>query len=88
MQYIEIIQTILKHKFHLERSQPRHLAQRTRSAAPNIHATGPDDVIEAFRTAQHVLEMYRRTLEDSNSRRLNRLSNRVTKLVTEVRALK
>ena len=49
---------------------------------------GLDGVIEAFRTAQHALEMYRRTLSDGNARRcLDRLSNRLTKIVTEARKL-
>jgi Phage integrase family len=87
MRYVEIVQSDLQHEFHLARSQPRHLAPRPNSAAPNVLAAGLEGVIEAFRTAQHVLEMYRRTLQDGNSRRLNRLSNRVTKIITEIRVL-
>ena len=88
MRYVEIVQSDLQHEFHLARSQPRHLAPRPRSAAlATPPATGLDGVIDAFRTAQHVLEMYRRTLPEGNSRRLHRLSNRLTKIVTEIRAL-
>jgi site-specific recombinase XerD len=86
MRYVEIVQSDLQHEFHLARSQPRHLAPRPRSAAPIAPATGLDGVIDAFRTAQHVFEMYRRTISDDNSRRLDRLSNRLTKIVAEIRA--
>jgi hypothetical protein len=45
-------------------------------------------VIEAFRTAQHGLEMYRSTLCDGSFRRsLDRLSNRLTKIVSAARAI-
>jgi len=88
MRYVEIVQSDLQHEFHLARSQPRHLAPRPRSAAPTSLAAGLDGVIEAFRTAQHALEMYRRTLFDGNARpSLDRLSNRLTKIVIEIRAL-
>ena len=43
-----------------------------RSATPSSLAAGLDGVIEAFRTAQHVLEMFRRTLSDGTSRPLPR----------------
>ncbi len=88
MRYVEIAQSDLQHEFHLARTQPRHMAPRPRSAVPNVLVTGLDGVIEAFRTAQHALEMYRRTLPDGQSRGcLDRLSNRLTKIVTEARTL-
>jgi uncharacterized protein (UPF0262 family) len=38
--------------------------------------------------AQHVLEMFRRTLpNDTSRRRLDRLSNRLTKILSEARKL-
>jgi hypothetical protein len=38
--------------------------------------------------AQHVIEMYRRTLRDSSPRRsLDRLLNRLTKILGEIRKL-
>ncbi len=45
-------------------------------------------LIEALRSAQHVLEMFRRTLPDGASRRrLGRVANRLTKMVREAHAL-
>lgn len=88
MRYVEIVQSDLQHEFHLARSQPRYLAPPPRSGAPNPVATGLDGVLQALATAQHVLEMYRRTLPDGQARRrLDRLTNRLTKIVTETRTL-
>jgi len=45
-------------------------------------------VIDALLSAQHVLEMFRRTLPQGASRScLDRLSNRLTKIVAEARNL-
>ena len=50
--------------------------------------TGLNGVIDSLLAAQHVLEMFRRTLPDSPSRAsLNRLSNRLTKILSEARKL-
>jgi hypothetical protein len=41
-------------------------------------------LLESLRTSQHVLEMFRRTLLDGRPRRcLDRLANRLTKIVAE-----
>ena len=50
---------------------------------------GLDGLIDSLLAAQHVLEMFRRALPDGTSRRcLDRLSNRLTKIVTEARKLR
>jgi hypothetical protein len=50
---------------------------------------GLDGVIDSLLAAQHVLEMFRRALPNGPSRRcLDRLSNRLTKIVSEVRKLR
>ena len=47
-----------------------------------------DGVIDSLLAAHHVLEMFRRALPNGTSRRLlDRLSNRLTKIVTEARKL-
>lgn len=44
--------------------------------------------LQYVRAAQHVLEMFRRTLPNGTSRRrLDRLSNRLTKILSEARKL-
>ena len=86
MLYLEIALTDLQREFHLARSQPRHLAPQ-----PNTQVTpraGLDGVIDSLLTAQHVVEMYRRNLHDGTPRRcLDRLSNRLTKILAIVRKL-
>jgi hypothetical protein len=50
--------------------------------------SGLDGVIAILSSAQHVLEMFRRALPDRASRTLlARLSNRLAKILTEVRKL-
>jgi len=55
---------------------------------PFTPRAGFDGLIDSLLAAQHVLEMFRRTLPNGTSRRhLDRLSNRLTKIVTEARKL-
>ncbi|SRR6266566_8519685 len=55
---------------------------------PNFPRADLPGVIEALRAAQHVLEMFRRTLpEGASRRRLGRLANRLTKMVCEAHTL-
>ena len=86
MLYLEIALTDLQREFHLARSQPRHLApQPNTQVAPRA---GLDGVIDSLLTAQHVVEMYRRNLHDGAPRRcLDRLSNRLTKILVIARKL-
>jgi hypothetical protein len=45
-------------------------------------------LLESLRTSQHVLEMFRRTLPDGRlRRRLERLANRLTKIIAAARKL-
>jgi len=44
-------------------------------------------VIDSLLTAQHVTEMYRRNLPDGAPRCLDRLSNRLTKILSLARKL-
>jgi signal transduction histidine kinase len=49
---------------------------------------GRDGVVDSLLVAQHALEMFRRALPDGGSRRcLDRLSNRLTKIISEARKL-
>jgi hypothetical protein len=49
---------------------------------------GLGGVIDSLLAAQHVLEMFRRSLpKDTARRRLDRLSNRLTKILIEARKL-
>ena len=87
MLYLDIALTDLQREFHLARSQPRHLAPQPNTQVASAHA-GLRGVVDSLLTAQHVVEMYRRNLPDGAPRRcLDRLSNRLTKILAIVRKL-
>ena len=62
------------------------------SSAENVLApirTGLDGVIDSLQATQHALEMFRRALPIGAARScLDRLSNRLTKIITEARKLR
>lgn len=87
MLYLDVALTDLQREFHLARSQPRHLAPQ-----PIAHVVSPrvglDCVVDSLLTAQHAMEMFRRALPDGAPRRcLDRLSNRLTKILSQARKL-
>ncbi|HLJ14701.1 MAG TPA: site-specific integrase [Bryobacteraceae bacterium] len=87
MLYLDIALTDLQREFHLARSQPRHLAPQPKTQAASTRS-GLEGIVDSLRTTQHVVEMYRRTLPGGAPRRcLDRLSNRLTKILTIVRQL-
>ena len=61
---------------------------RSRKRRSPPFRAGLDGVIDSLLAAQQVLEMFRRTLSNATSRGcLDRLSNRLTKIVAEARKL-
>ena len=87
--YAEVTQTDLQREFHLARSQPRHLMPPPKVASP-ASGTQADlpGMLHSLHAAHHVLEMFRRTLPNGADRRiLDRLMNRLTKILSEVRKL-
>jgi integrase len=87
MQYLDIALTDLQREFHLARSQPRHLTPQPKAHLASLRA-GLDGVVDSLLAAQHVMEMFRRARPDGLSRRcLDRLSNRLTKILSRVRNL-
>lgn len=87
MRYLRITLPDLQREFQLARSQPRHLAPQPKLPSPSVRADLPG-FIESLRASQHVLEIFRRTLPASRYRlHLDRLSNRLTKIVAEARKL-
>jgi hypothetical protein len=87
-EYLQITQQDLQREFHLALSHPRHLVpSRTISSglSARAHLSG---LIDSLMAAQHVLEMYRRSIADDSTRRiLDRLANRIAKILTETRKL-
>jgi integrase len=87
MRYLDVALSDLRREFDLARSKPRHLAPQPKSPIASLRA-GLGGVIDALLSAQHVLEMFRRTLPKAASRScLARLSNRLTKIVAVARKL-
>lgn len=88
MRYVDVALTDLEREFQLARSRPRHLVPQPRTSSTTSR-TGLDGLIDALLAAQHVMEMFRRSLPNGNARdRLLRLSNRLIKILTEIRNLK
>ena len=87
MRYVDVALTDLEREFQLARSKPRHLAPQPKKSAATAHA-GLDGIIDALIAAQHVMEMFRRSLPNGSARnRLLRLSKRLFKILAEIRKL-
>lgn len=87
MRYVDVALTDLQREFQLARSKPRHLVPQPKTPLATLRA-GLDGVIDSFLVAQHTLEMFRRTLSNGPSRPcLDRLSNRLTKIIAVARKL-
>ena len=50
--------------------------------------SGLDGLIDSLLATQHVMEMVRRSLNSEQRTRLNRLVNRLTKILSETRKLR
>jgi hypothetical protein len=87
MKYLDIALTDLQREFHSARLHPRHLVPQPKAPAGSVRF-GLNGVIDSVLGAQHVLEMFRRTLpHDPVRHSLDRLSNRFTKILAELRTL-
>jgi len=86
--YIEVALNDLQREFQQARSKPRYLIPQPKTSLALIR-TGFDGVIDSLQASQHALEMFRRALPIGAARScLERLSNRLTKIVTEIRKLR
>jgi site-specific recombinase XerD len=87
MRYVDVALTDLEREFQLARSKPRHLAPQPKTSAAPAR-TGLDGIIDVLLAAQHLMEMFRRSLPNGKARkRLLRLSNRLIKILAEIRKL-
>ena len=88
MRYVDVALTDLQREFQLARSKPKHLAPQPKASSV-IQRTGFDGLIDSLLATQHALVMFRRSLPSGDSRsRLDRLSNRLTKILAEIRKLR
>jgi hypothetical protein len=87
IKYLDIALPDLQREFHSARLHPRHLAPQPKTAAGSIRS-GFGGVVDSFLATQHALAMFRRAVPNNAVRRsLDRLSNRLTKILTELRNL-
>jgi hypothetical protein len=86
--YAEFTQNDLQREFRAVRSQPRHLLPLPKTTVTLVDADLPG-ALHAVEAAQHVLEMFRRSLPqtDGSLRLLDRLVNRLTKITALLRKL-
>jgi len=61
MRYVDVALTDLEREFQLARSKPRHLAPQPKTSTAPLR-TGLDGIIDALVAAQHLMEMFRRSL--------------------------
>jgi hypothetical protein len=86
--YTEVLLTDVQREFQQARLKPRHLLPQPKTPSTHVRA-GLDGIIDSLQTSQHALEMFRRTLPSGTARtRLDRLSNRLTKIITLTRKLR
>ena len=87
MRYLDVALRDLQREFNLARSQPRHLVPAPRLPA-SVGQPNLTSLLDSLNVAQHVLEMFRRTLPQGPDRSLlDRLANRLTKIASEARKL-
>jgi hypothetical protein len=88
MHYVDVTLTDLQREFRLACSKPRHLAPQPK-IPPALQRKGLDGIVDSLLATQHAMVMFRRSLPASDSRsNLNRLANRVTKILVEIRKLR
>jgi integrase len=84
--YLKVTQPDLQREYRAALAHPRHLVP-----SPRLPFSTPTDcadqpaLLNSFRATQHLLEMFRRaTTNDSIRRLLDRLGNRLTKIIAEL----
>ena len=87
MRYVDVTLTDLQREFQLARCKPRHLAPQPKTSPPPLRS-GRDGLIDSLLVTQHLMLVFRRSLPNGNARsHLNRLANRLTKILSETRKL-
>jgi len=87
MLYLDVTLTDLRREYERALSQPRHLIPTLKRPADSPR-TGADGVIDSLVYAQHLIELFRRTLKDAVVRRsFDRIANRLSKMLSRLRKL-
>jgi site-specific recombinase XerD len=87
MRYVDVALTDLEREFQLARSHPRHLAPQPKLPSTSLRADF-QGLIDALIATQHLMEMFRRKIPIGDARaRLDRLSNRLSKVLAQIKKL-
>jgi integrase len=87
MRYLDVTLTDLQREFELARSKPWHLAPQPKTSLTPLR-TGLDGLIDSLLATQHLMLVFRRSLPNGPARtHLNRLANRLTKILAEIQNL-
>ena len=87
MLYLDVTLTDLRREYERALSHPRHLIPTPKTPATSPRP-GADGVIDSLVYAQHVPELFRRTLCDKPVRRsFDRIANRLSKILSQIRKL-
>ena len=87
MRYVDVALTDLQREFQLARAKPRHLAPQPRTSSAPLRS-GIDGLIDSLLATQHLMVMVCRTLPNGSARnRMDRLSNRLTKILAQIHKL-
>ena len=88
MRYVDVTLTDLQREFQLARSKPRHLAPQPKNSPAPLR-TGLDGLIDALLATQHLMLTVRRSLpKNEQHTSLDRLANRLAKILSETRQLR
>jgi Zn-dependent protease len=84
--YLKLTQPDLQREYHWALAHPRHLMPNPcRTLSMSALCANLPTLLASLRAAQHVLEMFRRAVTDDSTRRLlDRIGNRLIKLVAEL----
>jgi hypothetical protein len=84
--YLKVTQPDLEREYRAALAHPRHLVPLPRlPVSANTDRVGLPTLVDSLRATQHALEMFRRAVTDDSTRRLlNRLGNRLTKIMAEL----
>jgi len=87
MRYVKVTQSDLQREFHLTRqntTQPHHIPELPVSS-PLLPSSDLPGIRRALAATRHLLEMYRRQLQDEKARRnLQRLDKRLSTVIFEL----
>lgn len=87
MRYVDVALTDLEREFRMARAKPKHLAPQPKPSSLQPRA-GFNGLLDSFQASQLALETFRRSLPIGEMRnRLDRLANRLTKILAEIRKL-